>query len=279
MSTPSTQPRPFALVIGGTGKTGRRVVERLTALGHPVRIGALDSEPAFLWEDARTWQAVLDGVDRVYITHPNITLPGAAQQVEAFSQAAVAAGVQRLVLLSGRGDALAAALEEGVKNSGADWTIVRPSWFSQNFSEGFFLQAVPAGEIALPLPEAREAFIDVDDIADVVVAALTDDRLTGRIYELSGPRLLSFTDVAEELSKATSREITYTPLTVEQFPVTLRESGFPDDFADAFAHGFTDSMDGHNAHLVHGVEEALGRKPKDFSDYARQAAATGVWNR
>ncbi|WP_433521418.1 NAD(P)H-binding protein [Nocardia pseudovaccinii] len=277
MATPPT-PRASALVIGGTGKTGRRVVERLTSRGHPVRVGALDSDPAFLWEDADTWQAALDGIDRVYITHPNITLPGAAKQVEAFARAAVAGGARRLVLLSGRGAAIAEALEEGVKNSGADWTIVRPSWFSQNFSEGFFLQAVLAGEIALPLPDAREAFIDVGDIADVVVAALIDDRHVGRTYELSGPRLLSFADVAAELSMATGREITYTPLAVEQFRGTLRKSGFPDDFAEAFAEGFVDSMDGHNAHLAHGVEEALGRMPTDFADYAREAAATGVWN-
>lgn len=210
--------------------------------------------------------AALEGVERVYITHPDVTHPGATEQVDAFSRSAVASGVRRLVLLSGRGDATVQALEEGVTSSGADWTVIQPGWFNQNFNEGFFLEAVLAGEFALPAGAVGEVFVDADDIADVVVAALSDDQHTGRTYELSGPRLLSFSDVAAELSKATGREITYIPLTQERFRAVLRESGLPEEFAD----GFAESLDGRNAHLVHGVEEALGRKPKDFSEFARE---------
>ncbi|WP_331735015.1 NAD(P)H-binding protein (plasmid) [Streptomyces sp. NBC_00597] len=269
----ASQARP--LVIGGNGKTGRRVAQKLDLLGIPVRIGSRTGAPAFDWNAPVTWEPALEGVDRVYVTYyPDLAFPGAAEQIGAFSEAAVAAGARRLVLLSGRGEEAAQRAEESLKASGADWTVVRSSWFAQNFDEGFFVESVRAGEIALPTADAVEAFVDTDDIADVVVAALTDDRHIGRTYELSGPRLISFTDAAAELSKATGRAIAYVPVSNEEYRAVLRENGLPHEFADLF----TMILDGRNAHLVHGVEEALGRAPRDFADYAREAAATGVWD-
>ncbi|MEU3064042.1 NAD(P)H-binding protein [Streptomyces subrutilus] len=270
-----TQNTQITLIIGGTGKTGRRVAEKLTAQGREVRIGSRSAEPAFDWHDPKTWEPALAGVDRVYVTYyPDLAFPGAAEQVGEFSKVAVAAGARRLVLLSGRGEEAAEVSEDNLKASGADWTIVRSSWFNQNFSESFFLEPVLAGEIALPTGDAVEAFVDADDIADVVVAALTDDKHIGKTYALSGPRLLSYSDVAAELTKATGREIQYISVTNEEYRAVLRENNLPEEFADLF----TMILDGRNAHLVHGVEEALGRKPKDFADFAREAAATGVWN-
>lgn len=263
------------LVIGGTGKTGRRVAEKLTALGRPVRIGSRSGEPAFDWNEPASWGPALEGVDRAYVTYyPDLGFPGAAEHVGAFARAAVAAGVRRLVLLSGRGEEAARRSEEALKESGADWTVVRAAWFNQNFDEGFFLAPVLAGEIALPTADAVEPFVDTEDIADVVVAALTEDRHIGRTYELSGPRLLSFADVAAELSKATGREISYVPVSNEAYRAVLRENGLPEEFAELF----TLILDGRNAHLVDGVEEVLGRKPRDFADFAREAAARGVWD-
>ncbi|MFE2144363.1 NAD(P)H-binding protein [Streptomyces sp. NPDC059456] len=278
--TPQTPQTPQAsqaqtLVIGGNGKTGRRVAQKLRLRGLPVRIGSRTGAPAFDWNAPGTWGSALEGVDRVYVTYyPDLGFPGAAEQIGAFSEAAVAAGARRLVLLSGRGEEAAQRAEEALKASGADWTVVRGSWFAQNFDEGFFLDSVRAGEIALPTADAVEAFVDTDDIADVVVAALTDDRHIGRTYELSGPRLIGFADVAAELSKATGRTITYVPVSNEEYRGVLRENGLPEEFADLF----TLILDGRNAHLVHGVEEVLGREPRDFADYAREAAATGVWD-
>ncbi|MEU9087307.1 NAD(P)H-binding protein [Streptomyces sp. NPDC048357] len=270
-----TQNTQITLVIGGHGKTGRRVAEKLSALGRQVRIGSRSGRPAFDWHEPATWGPALEGVDRVYVTYyPDLAFPGAAEQVREFSKVAVANGARRLVLLSGRGEEAAEVSEENLKASGADWTIVRSSWFNQNFNESFFLEPVLAGEIALPTGDAVEAFVDADDIADVVVAALTDDKHIGKTYELSGPRLLSYSDVAAELTKATGREIKYISVTNEQYRAVLRENDLPEEFADLF----TMILDGRNAHLVHGVEEALGRKPKDFSDFARDAAASGVWN-
>ncbi|AWZ09707.1 MULTISPECIES: NAD(P)H-binding protein [unclassified Streptomyces] len=269
--TESTQ----TLVIGGTGKTGRRVAEKLTALGRQVRIGSRTGEPAFDWNDPESWGPALQGVDRVYVTYyPDLGFPGAAEQVGAFARVAVAAGARRMVLLSGRGEEAAERSEDALKESGADWTVVRAAWFNQNFDESFFLEPVLAGEIALPTADAVEPFVDADDIADVVVAALTDDRHIGRTYELSGPRLLSFADVAAELSKATGREIAYVPVSNEAYRAVLRDNGLPEEFAELFEL----ILDGRNAHLVGGVEEVLGRRPKDFSDFVREAAARGVWD-
>ncbi|MFF9571825.1 NAD(P)H-binding protein [Streptomyces sp. NPDC014685] len=270
-----TTEKKTTLVIGGTGKTGRRVAERLTARGLPVRVGSRNGEPPFDWENPGTWEAALDGVGAVYVTYyPDLAFPGAAEAVGAFSALAVKKGARRLVLLSGRGEEGAVISEDKLKESGADWTVVRANWFNQNFNESFFLEPVLSGELALPTADAVEPFVDADDIADVVTAALTDDKHIGRTYELSGPRLLSFHDVAAELSKATGREITYIPVELDDYRAVLRENGLPVEFADLFGL----ILDGRNASVVHGVEEALGRKPRDFSDFAKDAAATGVWN-
>lgn len=262
------------LVTGGTGKTGRRVAARLTERGLPVRIGSRGGETPFVWEEPGTWDAALEGAGAVYLAYyPDLAFPGAAETVGAFAERAVAKGARRVVLLSGRGEEGALISEGNVKNSGADVTVVRASWFNQNFDEGFFLESVLAGELALPTGDAVEPFVDLDDVADVAVAALTDDRHIGRTYELSGPRLLGFAELAAELSGATGRKITYAPVTLAEYRAFLASVGAPADFADLFEL----ITDGRNAHLVHGVEEALGRKPRDFTEYAARAARTGVW--
>ncbi|MFF2350514.1 NmrA family transcriptional regulator [Kitasatospora sp. NPDC058115] len=263
------------LVTGGTGKTGRRVAERLTALGRTARIGSRTAPVPFDWADDSTWDAALDGVTAAYLAYyPDLALPGAVGTVEAFAHRAAKAGVEHLVLLSGRGEEAAQAAEAAVAAAGTGWTVVRCAWFSQNFSESFFLEPVLSGELALPTGIAVEPFVDADDIADVAVAALTEDGHHGEVYELTGPRLLSFADVAAELSAATGRRIRFTPVTVEEYRAVLETVGLPGEFADLF----TMVLDGRNAHLADGVRRALGREPRDFADYARAAAATGVWN-
>lgn len=217
---------------------------------------------------------MLEGVGAVYITYfPDLAFPGAVETVDALSKLAVSKGVRRLVLLSGRGEEEARAAEQAVENAGAEWTIVRCSWFNQNFSESFLLEPVLSGEIALPTGDAAEPFVDADDIADVAVAALTGDGHAGQIYELTGPRLLTFSDAAAEISKATNRDVRYVPVTAEQYTAVLQEIGLPVEFVELF----TQILDGRNAYLTDGVQRALGREPRDFSDYARDAAATGVW--
>ncbi|GAB7183799.1 hypothetical protein ATKI12_3630 [Kitasatospora sp. Ki12] len=263
------------LVVGGTGKTGRRVADRLVARGYGVRVGSRSGGVPFDWDDEGTWEGALEGVSAAYLTYyPDLAFPGAVEAVGAFSRLAAARGVGRLVLLSGRGEEAAEAGEKAVMESGAAWTVVRCAWFDQNFSESFFLEPVLAGELALPVGGAVEPFVDVEDIAEVAVAALTEAGHAGEVYELTGPRLLSFADVAVELSRAVGREVRFEAVSLESYRRVLVEAGLPADFAELFSV----ILDGRNASLGDGVRRALGREPRDFADYAREAAASGVWN-
>jgi uncharacterized protein YbjT (DUF2867 family) len=267
------------LVLGGTGKTGRRVVERLAARGLPTRVGSRSGEPPFDWEDEATWVPALRDVESVYISYyPDLAVPGAAATVRSFAELAVESGVRRLVLLSGRGEEEAQVSEQTVRDSGADWTILRSSWFSQNFSEDYMLQPVLGGEVALPAGNMPEPFVDADDIADVAVAALTEDGHGGELYELTGPRLLTFADAVGEIAQAAGREVRYVPVSVEQYASMLSEHEVPAESVRLLTYLFSEVLDGRNAHPTYGVQRALSREPRDFADYARDAAATGVWD-
>jgi uncharacterized protein YbjT (DUF2867 family) len=268
------------LVLGGTGKTGRRVVQRLEARGIPVRLGTPSATPPFDWTDEATWPAALDGVGSVYVTYyPDLAVPGAAQAVGTFADLAVATGVRRLVLLSGRGEEGARRGEQALQQSGADWTIVRSAFMAQNFNESFFLEPLRAGEVAFPAGEdLAEPFIDADDIADVAVAALTQDGHVGRLYEVTGPRLLGWAQAVAEIATAVGRPIRYLPVSLEDYAALLIENQVPADYVKMLTDVFTEVLDGRNAHLADGVQRALGRPPRDFADYARAAAATGVWS-
>jgi uncharacterized protein YbjT (DUF2867 family) len=262
------------LLLGGTGKTGRRVAARLADRGIDVRIGSRRGTPPFDWTDESTWPRVLDGVRSLYVTYyPDLAIPGAADQVNALTELAVARGVEQIVLLSGRGEEVAQAAERALQNAGAAWTVVACSWFNQNFSEDFGLGFVLAGDILIPGGDMVEPFVDADDIADVVAEALTDPRHRGVRYELTGPRALSFAEVAAELSRATGRTIGYTAVPPEEYESVLRAHDMPPELSEIFAT----ILDGRNAQPTDGVQRALGRPPRDFSDYARETAATGVW--
>jgi uncharacterized protein YbjT (DUF2867 family) len=268
------------LVLGGTGKTGRRVVQRLEARGIPVRLGTPSATPPFDWTDEATWPAALDGVGSVYVTYyPDLAVPGAAQAVGTFADLAVATGVRRLVLLSGRGEEGARRGEQALQQSGADWTIVRSAFMAQNFNESFFLEPLRAGEVAFPAGEdLAEPFIDADDIADVAVAALTQDGHVGQLYEVTGPRLLSWAQAVAEIATAVGHPIRYLPVSLEDYAALLIENQVPADYVKMLTDVFTEVLDGRNAHLADGVQRALGRPPRDFADYARDAAATGIWD-
>jgi uncharacterized protein YbjT (DUF2867 family) len=271
---------PTTLVLGGTGKVGRRVARRLMARGLPTRIGSRSGSPPFDWDDATTWEPALQDVTAVFVVYyPDLAFPGAAETIRAFAAAAVASGAQRLVVLSGRGEEEAEVSERAVQESGAEWTILRASWFAQNFSEHFLLEPVLGGVIALPAGDVAEPFVDVDDIADVAVAALTEDGHSGQVYELTGPRLLTFADAADEIAKATDRDIEYISVSPEQYAADAIQHGVPVEEAEPLAELFTRVLDGRNAHVTDGVRRALGREPRDFTDYARDTAATGVWDR
>jgi len=267
------------LVIGGTGKTGRRVVERLKARGVPVRVGSRSAEQPFDWENQATWAGALQNIESVYITYqPDLAVAGAGDTIRSFTELAVASGVQHLVLLSGRGEEEAQHCEQIVQNSGADWTILRASWFSQNFSESYLLDLLCSGEVMLPTGDVPEPFIDAEDIADVAVAALTQEGQRGQIYELTGPRMLTFSQAVEEIARATKRDIRYVQISPEQFTDALTAQGVPADYVWLLNYLFTTVLDGRNTYLTDGVQRALGREPRDFSEYVRDTAHTGVWS-
>jgi uncharacterized protein YbjT (DUF2867 family) len=272
-----TQSQPI-LIIGGGGKTGARVKKLLEARGLATRAVSRSTMIPFDWTRPETWAAALDGVSKAYVTyHPDIAVEAASEAIAELSRIAREKGLEQVVLLSGRGEPGAQRAEAALQASGVPSTIVRASWFNQNFSEGYLLDAVLAGEIALPAGSVPEPFIDVDDIAEVVVAALTDNRHVDRVYEVTGPRALTFAEAVSEIAAATGRPIRYRQVSPEAFVTGLQEAGVPDDLVALLDELFTVVLDGRNTQVMHGVEEAIGRKPRDFADYARQTAATGVW--
>jgi uncharacterized protein YbjT (DUF2867 family) len=276
--TENTRYNKTTLVLGGTGKTGRRVAARLSARGVPTRIGSRSHTPPFDWEDRTTWASALRDVESVYVSYyPDLAVPGAVDAVGAFAEQAAAGGIRRLVLLSGRGEEEAQLGERAVQDSGCEWTIVRASWFSQNFSESYLLEPVLDGEVALPVTDVVEPFIDAEDVADVAVAALTEVGHAGQVYEVTGPRLLTFAQAVREIAKASGREVRFVPITMEQYASALAEHGVPEEVVSLLTYLFTDVLDGRNAHLTDGVARALGREPRDFADYARATAGTGIW--
>ena len=253
-------------------------MDRLAARGHLVRVGSRSNTPAFDWDDRSTWAPALRDVGAAYINYyPDLAIPGAAEQVGAFVALALEHGVRRLVLLSGRGEEEAQRTEEILQSSGADWTIVRASWFAQNFSESFMADSVRAGELVLPASNIGEPFVDADDIADVASAALTEDGHVGKLYEVTGPRLLTFSEAVHEIARATGRGIRYVQISRENFSTALGEQGLPANLVWLLGYLFDTVLDGRNASLSDGVQRALGREPRDFADYARDAAAAGAW--
>jgi uncharacterized protein YbjT (DUF2867 family) len=267
------------LVLGGTGKTGRRIVERLRARGLPTRIGSRAGTPPFDWENTSTWAPALEGVGSVYLTYyPDLAVPGAVEAARSFADLAVRSGVPRIALLSGRGEPEAERAEQAVRETGAELTILRSTWFMQNFDEDYMLDHVLSGEIRLPAGAVPTPFLDADDIADVAVAALTDDRHVGELYELTGPRSLTMADVAAEITEASGREVRYVPVSLEEHEREAAALGVPSEMIELLTYLFSEVVDGRNADTTDDVERALGRKAGAFSDYARAAAATGVWD-
>lgn len=279
MSSQTTHhPKP-TLILGGTGKTGSRVATRLFDRGLPVRVASRQGTPPFDWENTATWAPALCDVGAVYITfYPDLAIPGAADTVGSFIQLALALGVRRLVLLSGRGEDEAQRTEQILQSSDADWTIIRSSWFAQNFSESFLSSSVQSGEVVLPAGSIPEPFIDADDIADVAVAALTEGGHVRQVYEVTGPRMLTFADAVGEIATATGRDISYVQVSQQAFSAALAEQELPANIAWLLDYLFATVLDGRNAFVADGVRRALGRPPRDFGDYVRDSAAAGVWD-
>jgi uncharacterized protein YbjT (DUF2867 family) len=274
------------LILGGTGKTGRRIARRLQAAGQPVRTASRTSgDIPFDLDNPTTWAPALDGVTAVYVMEPNLqTSIDRQARIPRFVAEAVAAGVRRLVLLSAHGVGEAddshplKTAEQAVRGSGVDWTILRPDWFSQNFSESFWLPGVLNGTLSLPTGDGRTPFVDAEDIAEVAAAALTEDRHSSQIYQLTGPRAISFGEAADLIGKATGRTIRHLDVDPEVFIERQASHGVPPDVARLLTGLLVAIRDGRGAALSDGVERALGRSPRPFEDYVAETAAAGHWN-
>ncbi|MGV0837045.1 NmrA family NAD(P)-binding protein [Mycolicibacterium thermoresistibile] len=275
------------LVLGATGKTGRRIVPRLRLHGTPVRAASRTSPTPFDWSDPRGWDTALHGVAAVYIVPPPTVGP-----VHEFVARAEAAGVPHLVLLSGRGadtwgdtsfgldmrDA-----EAAVRGSALQWTILRANNFNQNFDEDTFYAPLRSGELALPAGEVPEPFIDIDDVADVATTVLTDPAQHTRVtYELSGPRAIAFEEAAKLISRACGQPIAYKQVSAEEYTVMLVERGLSEHVAHDIAEMFVMMGRGlitGTATVTDDVAAVLGRAPRSFEDYVVRMAAQGVWQR
>ncbi len=268
------------LIIGKNGKTGWRVDRRLQALGYPTRAVSRSTSPAFDWEDQRTWRAAMSGTRAAYVTfHPDLAIPSAEQTIRDFVALAAELGLEHLVLLSGRGEDGARRAEIALEQGGLDWNIVRANWFMQNFSENFMIEGILNGELMLPAGDIAEPFIDVDDIAEVATAVLTRPELRNRVFEVSGPRAMTFADCVAAISEAAGYPVKYTQIPLETFIDGLRADGAPDSLLWLMRELFSVVFDGRNSAPTTGVQEALGRPPTDFDEYVKKVVASGAWDR
>jgi len=266
------------LVTGASGKTGRQVAESAKAAGFDVRAASRSSEVRFDWYDSSTWAEALRGADAAYLAYtPDIGAPGAAENIAALARLAQELGVRRLVMLSARGERQAEPAERALRESGAEWTVVQADWFFQNFSEGLLLEGVRSGEFVFPAGEVKVPFIDTRDLADVVVSALTDSSYAGRTLEITGARLLTFRETMAEISAAAGRDIRYLPVPTKEYGAILAGFGLPAEEVAFMEEVFDGLLDGGNAQSTETVRQVLGRAPRDFTDFARELAATGVW--
>ncbi len=268
------------LVIGGTGKTGRRVVEQLKKKGIEPKIGSRNASPSFDWDDKDTWVNTLNGIEKMYVTYyPDLAVPGAKEKIESLTYLAKELGIKKMVLLSGKGEIEAEACENIVINSGMDYSIVRASWFNQNWSESFFLDPIISGEVALPMSDVLIPFVDANDIAEVAAKVLLDDAYNGEIIEVTGPELITFKDIVNIISRVSNRKLNFYEITLEQYVEGMKQMQIPDDVVwlieYLFSHVLTNPR---NQLVVNDIERVLGRKAKPFAEYAQETAKTGVWN-
>lgn len=210
--------------------------------------------------------------------HPDLAVPGASEHIRELVAIAKEKGVRKIVLLSGRGEEEAQLCERIVMNSGVPATVVRCSWFNQNFTESFLRDMVLGGTIALPVSTVREPFVDAEDIADVAVAALTEDGHAGEIYELTGPRLMTFAETAQEISAQTGRALQFVEIPIDDFVAGLKAAELPEGMVKLIEYLITEVLDGRNESLGDGVQRALGREPRDFSEFVAAAHARRIWS-
>ena len=268
------------LVIGGTGKTGSRVAENLLQRQQVVRIGSRTNQPAFDWHDPATYAPTLKDMDRAYITYyPDLAVPGAKEAIAQLTKVALKEGLEKVVLLSGKGEQEAEKCEEIVAMSGLNYTLVRASWFNQNFSESFLLEPILAGHVALPMPEAEIPFVDANDIAEVAAKVLLNDTYNGKTITVTGPRKMTFQEVVKEIANETNRPIGFQAISIEDYAKGMKQAGLPDDYVWLFSYLFREVLGNPaNQEVSQDIEKVLGREATEFRKYVKKTAATGIWH-
>jgi uncharacterized protein YbjT (DUF2867 family) len=281
------------LITGGTGTAGREVVEELRRAG-ATGVRALVRDPAkasFIREAGfetvegdldrpETLGAALEGVERaLLLTAPS---PHTFGQQRAFIEAAGRAGVRHVVKFSAFGADSAAPegfgkwhgqAEDLLKSSGLAWTILQPNFFMQNLL-GQAGQIASQGSIYQPVGDARASFIDVRDIAATLGRVLTEDGHEGKTYVLTGPEALSYYDVAAKLSEVTGRNVTYVPITPEQFREGALAQGLPEWLVGALERLNEIFAAGYAAEVTDVVRQVGRREPITFDRFARDHAAS-----
>ena len=268
------------LIVGANGKTGARVQARLVEAGMSTRGVSRSTTPSFDWTRPEQWRTALKGARAAYLTyHPDLSVPEAEGHIRRFCELAAQEGLEHVVLLSGRNEAGAQRAEQVLRESGLEWNVVQASWFAQNFSEDFMVESVLNGELLVPAGTAGEPFVDIDDLADVVVATILEPGLRNRLFEVTGPEVLSFSECVAQISAAAGYGVKLTELPMDDYIEALRQQAVPNYLLELLRDLFADLFDGRSAYTAQGVREALGRPATPFARYAHKAAASGAWQR
>lgn len=271
--------KPLTLILGSSGKTGSRIVNKLNQLRYPLRLGGRKTIPAFDWEKSEGWDEVIQGIDQIYISYqPDLAHPNSIHHIQKLIELSKKNNVKRLVLLSGRGEPEAFACEKLVENSGLEWTILRSSWFSQNFSEGMFLGQTLERKVIFPKLKSTEPFVDLEDLTDLAVDALVKNVHIGKKYELTGPTLLSFQDAFGQIAKELNETISYEEIPLDAYVTMLNEYGLDQETIWLIRYLFETVLDGRNESVVDDFEKVMGKKPKDFTNYVKETAKSGIWD-
>lgn len=277
------------LVAGATGNTGRALVRLLAAAGVPVRAaarrraGLQGLEAAEIveieYDKPASLSRALRGVDRVYLAAPLVTEMVAL--TERVVVAAVKAGVRHFVKLSGVGGEDSESLQLGrwhreaerlVESSGMVWTHLRPNSFMQNFTNQHLGSMRALGLFHDPVGEGRVSYIDVEDVAAVAAAVLTEPGHDNRTHILTGPEAVSSHDVASLLSRASGREIRCVEVSVEAARDAMFGFGLPVAVVDAVTELYRRMRDGGMAEVVSTVEDITRRPPRGFAQFAEAQA-------
>lgn len=273
------------LVTGASGKTGTALTARLRGAGASFRAGSRRNDGTteyipFDWDNEATHGPALEGTDRVYLVAPAGS-PTPEAVIVPFLHRALAAGVRRAVLLSSsaipEGGPVLGQVHQAVHALMPEWTVLQPSWFMQNFTEGLHGESIRAdGEIVTATGEGRVGFIDAGDIAEAAFRALTDTAPHNGAHILTGPEALSYADVAAIIAEAAGRFIRHRSLSVEALHERLTAAGIPEGYAGLLTSLDEAIQNGAEDRITPSVSALTGRPPKSLKEFARNN--THVWS-